>query len=652
MLVGLDNKCQVADFYFPYVGESNHVSGASGSYLHRVGVWVDGKLSWLSDETWKISVFTNNVTGAGEWTAENLELKVVLTGSDVVHNEHNVFLRHFTIFNKGTKKRTIKLFLAQQFRIYESRRGDTGFFDPDNHAVIHYKGDIAFLVNAFADQGKKFDQYNIGLFGIEGKEGTYVDAEDGNLESNSIEHGSVDSIIGLDFVLKNNEAGETFYWVACARSVESVNRLNKLVLDEGPDRLIFSTKAYWQAWLHKDNKMEEDLSLLGEKLRNLYQRSLLVMRMHADNRGGVIASSDTDILHHGRDTYSYVWPRDGAIIANAFDRAGYGGVAARFYRFMSGLLSEDGYLMHKYRSDGCLGSSWHSWVSMTGKKQLPIQEDETAVTLFMLWEHYKKYHDIELIESIYNSFIEPSAHFMCRHIGRFDLPMPSFDLWEEKYGISTYTSASVYGGLSAAAKFAGLLGKVEDANYYQNVADRVKDSIKSVLFDKKEKIFVKQIYFDDDTDEVCYDKVLDVSSLFGLIMFNVFSVEDSDVKDMIVAVENNLRPQNDQLGFVRYKGDLYYHRYDTESANPWIITTLWMARLYIKRAKTLKDLKLAEDILNWTAGHANLGGLLAEQMHPVTREQLSTTPLVWSHAEFVLTILDYIDKFKMLSKKK
>jgi hypothetical protein len=33
------------------------------------------------------------------------------------------------------------------------------------------------------------------------------------------------------------------------------------------------------------------------------------------------------MLHHGRDTYSYVWPRDGAFIALALDVNGHEDVA-------------------------------------------------------------------------------------------------------------------------------------------------------------------------------------------------------------------------------------------------------------------------------------------------------------------------------------
>ena len=39
------------------------------------------------------------------------------------------------------------------------------------------------------------------------------------------------------------------------------------------------------------------------------------------------------------------------------------------------------------------------------------------------------------------------------------LPLPSYDLWEEKRGCSTFTAAAVYGALVAAADLAKILGK-------------------------------------------------------------------------------------------------------------------------------------------------------------------------------------------------
>lgn len=492
-----------------------------------------------------------------------------------------------------------------------------------------------------------FQEYNIGLFGIEGKEGTYLDAVDGVLERNPIEHGSVDSVIGLTFSIAGHASNDTYYWIVCGSSIAEVHTLDELVLSEKPDRLIASTEAYWQAWLKKE---KTDLSILPAELQSLYRRSLMVLRVHTDNRGGIIASSDTDMLHHGRDTYSYVWPRDAAIIAYTFDQTGYRDASRRFFEFASERLDPSGYLMHKYRSDGVLGSSWHPWI-INGEPKLPIQEDETATVVFVLWEHYEKYRDIEFIESMYNSFIEPAAEFMCEYIeSTTGLPQASFDLWEEKYGTSTYTASSVYGGLMAAAKFANTLGKEDSSRTYQAIAERMRTAIGNVLYDKERGFFVKHVLHTPD-GELTYDNTIDSSSLYGLLFFRVFDVDDERVTKMVKAVEEKLQISGQSRGFIRYEGDAYYRMHNAETPNPWVITTLWIARYYTEKAEAMKDLKYPLEILNWTGSHANNGGMLAEQMHPNTREQLSTSPLVWSHAEFVLAVRAYLSKVEELKGK-
>ncbi|MFW6210140.1 MAG: glycoside hydrolase family 15 protein [Patescibacteria group bacterium] len=639
LLVGLDNRGQVRDLYFPFVGEANHVSGASGNYVHRIGVHVDGQTSWLDESTWRVTATMKSDSAVGNLFAENPSLGVRITSTDAVHNEKNIFLRYFTVENLRSESRTIKLFISQQFRIFESRRGDTGYFDPRVNAIVHYKGDAAILVNLRS--GKRvFDDYNIGLFGIEGKEGTYFDANDGVLEKNPIEHGSVDSIVGISFSLAGRSSAAAHYWIVCGTSVPEVHTLDELVLQEGPERLIASTEAYWQAWLTQE---QVDLSWLPSTLQELYNRSLLIMRVHADNGGGIIASSDTDMLHHGRDTYSYVWPRDAAIIAHAFSVAGHNDTARRFYQFITKCIEPNGYLMHKYRSDGALGSSWHPWI-IDGEPRLPIQEDETASIVYFLWEFYERSRDIEFVESIYNPFIEPATEFMCEYIESITgLPQDSFDLWEEKYGSSTYTAASVYGGLMAAAKFATVLGKDEPARRYQAVAQRVQSAIVEYLYRDDQGYFIKHVRHSQD-DELIFDETLDMSSFYGPIRFGVFAPEDERLARMARVVTERLRVGGASDGYVRYEHDKYYQQRDAGSPNPWVITTLWLARYYIDQAASLKELKRALEILEWTASHATISGVLAEQMHPDTRAQLSTAPLVWSHAEFVLAIHAYLER--------
>ena len=644
ILVGIDFHGQVRDLYYPHVGHANHVSGASGNYTHRIGVYVDGSFAWLNDPSWNISVSSDADTAVGKMVAEHQKLGVRLTSTDAVHNERNVFIREVLVENISTHAREIKVFFAQQFRIDESRRGDTGYYDPRVKAIVHYKGNVSLLVNAYVD-GLPFSDYNIGLFGIEGKEGTYLDAVDGILERNPIEHGSVDSVLGLTCELNPGEQKKLHYWIVCGASIPEVHTLDEYVLEETPERLVASTKSYWHAWV---NKEEFDLSLVSPDLQKLYNQSLITIRVHTDNGGGIIASSDTDMLHHGRDTYAYVWPRDGALIVRALDDAGYVDAAQRFFEFMATCQEPGGYLMHKYRTDGVLGSSWHPWF-FEGQPRLPIQEDETALVLISLWKHYERNKDLEFIESLYNRFIEPAAQFMMEYIEpTTGLPQASFDLWEEKYGTSTYTTAAVVHALMCTSRFALMLGKENDARTYQAVAQRMQSAALEHLYDPELRMFVKHVIHRDD-GVLEYDRTVDISSFYGVVQFGLCELDDERVLASYETVKDRLSVRASSTGFMRYEGDSYYTMNEAGTPNPWVIATLWVARYQIMSAATLTDLETPYELLDWTCSHSAGAGVLAEQMHPHTREHLSTAPLVWSHAEYVMAVRAYVKKYHELA---
>jgi len=55
------------------------------------------------------------------------------------------------------------------------------------------------------------------------------------------------------------------------------------------------------------------------------------------------------------------------------------------------------------------------------------------------------------------------------------------------------------------------------------------------------------------------------------------------------------------------------------------------------------------DILNWTVKNALPSGVLPEQLNPYTGEPVSATPLLWSHAEYVLAVCEYVSKVQELT---
>ncbi|TSC86032.1 MAG: glycoside hydrolase 15-like protein [Microgenomates group bacterium Gr01-1014_16] len=630
LLIGLDAFGQVRDLYFPFVGLENHVDG---HYVHRIGVWVDSRFSWIDDGSWQIKINYVSDTMASDIEAVNPHLQLQLNFTDIVYNERDIFVRKLVIKNLDAVSREVRIFFHQEFEIYQSRRGDTAYYDPISKVLIHYKGRRCFLINSVSGNAG-FTDYSVGLFNIEGKEGTHKDAEDGILSQNNIEHGLVDSVLGHTFHLSPHQSATIYYWLTAAKLISDCLALNQYVLDKTPQYLLKSTTDFWKAWI---NRRKFSFFKLPVPVIDMFKKSLLVLRAHTDNRGGVIASGDSDLLKYGRDHYSYVWHRDAAFCIMALDKAGDSTVARRFFEFSNEIITPVGFFMHKYRSDQSLGSSWHPWIK-AGHVQYPIQEDETAVTLFALWQHYQLSLDIEFIESIYNSFIKKSADFLSQYRDpQTGLPRPSYDLWEENNGVFTYTSSSVYGALNCAAKFAALLGKTDAQKDYAQAASEIQSGIIKYLYDDKLGYFHKNLG----------NPVVDSSAFYGILKFGVLEPGDSRLHSAVQTAVTKLSAPPIG-GLARYESDWYFRSGPNGPGNPWIITSLWLAQYHIAISKSESDLNPVKDWLNWVVSHSLPSGILPEQLHPESGAPLSATPLCWSHAEFVTTVINYLEKLEEL----
>lgn len=630
LLIGLDAFGQVRDLYFPYVGLENHVDG---HYVHKIGVWVDSRFSWIDDGSWQIKINYVSDTMASDIIAVNPNLQLQLNFTDIVYNEKDIFIRKLVLKNLDAVSRRVKVYFHQEFEIYQARRGDTAYYDPISKVIIHYKGRRCFLINSVSGNSG-FTDYSVGLFNIEGKEGTYIDAQDGELSQNGIEHGLVDSVLGQTCELTPHQSATIYYWLTAAKLISEVLALNQYVLDKTPQYLLKSSQDFWKAWI---NRRKFSFFKLPVPVIDLFKKSLLVIRAHTDNRGGVIASGDSDLLKYGRDHYSYVWPRDAAFCIMALDKAGDSSVARRFFEFANEILTPVGFFMHKYRSDQSLGSSWHPWIK-DGHIQYPIQEDETAVTLFALWQHYLLSLDIEFIESIYNSFIKKTADFLSDYRDhQTGLPRASYDLWEENNGVFTYTASAVFGALVSASKFAKLLGKTDAEREYAQAAEEVKSGILKYLYDNQAGYFHKNLG----------NPVMDASAFYGILKFGVLAPDDSRLRSAVNSTVAKLSaPPVD--GLARYESDWYFRTGSEGPGNPWIITSLWLAQYHIAIAKSESDLEPVKTWFNWVVKHALPTGILPEQLHPGSGAPLSATPLCWSHAEFVTTVINYLEKLEEL----
>lgn len=637
LLVTFDDKYQIRDVFFPHVGQENHTEG----FPFRFGVWVDGEFSWIYEDDWKRELKYLPETLVTEVRLVNDRLGLELISNDTVASHENIFLRRVKVRNLYERGREVRVFLHHDFRIYENKIGDTAFYDPESLALIHYKKHRYFLINT----KPHFNNFSTGRKAFLDQEGTWRDAEDGELHGGTITEGSVDSTVQINCEIETHQEFEFFYWIAAGISHNDVLRLNNHILERTPEQYLGYTENYWRVWV---NKNEFDFDDLSPEIVELYKRSLLIIHTQTDNQGAIIAANDWDVTLRATDHYSYLWTRDGAFIANALDLAGYPLLARKFYELCGEIVHKNGYFLQKYNADGTVASGWHAaWDKYTQKPLVPIQEDETALVLWALWEHYEKYRAIEFVRKLYRKVIAPCADFMVsfRHEPT-KLPAPSWNLWEDRRGIHTFTCSSVVAGLRAAANFARLFGENERAEIYENAATEIVGAMRKHLYSKELGRFLRSLQFHGD-DYYEADPTID-ASLFGTFYLNAFSADDEMVVNTMRAIEKHLWVPTEIGGIIRFENDPYMRFSDDSASNAWFICTLWLADYRIAVAQKKEDLKGALEILEWTVKRALPSGVLAEQVNPITGEHASVSPLTWSHSTFVATVVNYLKKLKEL----
>jgi len=634
LLVTFDSRYQLRDIFYPYVGMENHTVGDPS----RFGIWADGAFAWTGDDGWDRSIAYEHETLVGDTTLGHPKLGVLLHVRDAVDFDRNLYFKEVTVEDTLGRERQVRLF--QHFDAH-----------PRSQAIVHYKSRRYFLISG-SSGGSAYGltSFAIGQKDAPGKEGTWRDAEDGELSRNPVAQGSIDSVGMVTLTVPAGGSATAVFWIGAGQAYDEVRELDKLVRERTPASFLARTKDYWRLWANKDASITDHLP---DEICDLYKRSTLVIRTQVDNRGAIIAANDSDVLRFNRDTYSYLWPRDGALVADALDLAGYGEVTRRFFELCGTLITREGYLLHKYNPDGSLGSSWHAWSTPDGRLELPIQEDETGLPIWALWQHYDRDRDIEFIRPLYRKLVRTGADFMATYREpHTKLPAPSFDLWEERRGIHAFTTAAVWAGLTAARNFAVAFGQHELAKRYAVAATEIRDAALIHLWDADRGRFLRTVNILPD-GTIVKDATIDIS-LAGIFLFGLLPANDPRVVSTMSAIEQRLSVKTPVGGVARYEND-YYFQISPDIANvpgnPWFVATLWLAEHAIAISDKPEDLARPRALLDWCATRALRSGVLSEQVHPYTGEPLSVSPLTWSHAAFVSAVQHYARKSQSIKER-
>jgi len=255
--------------------------------------------------------------------------------------------------------------------------------------------------------------------------------------------------------------------------------------------------------------------------------------------------------------------------------------------------------------------------------------------VYMLGEYYDHCDDHDFVFSLYNTLVQPAANFMTDFIDeQTQLPHASYDLWEEKFLTTTYTTAIVYQALLVAADFADKFEYPDDAVRWRKLAATMLENGKG-FYDDKLKVFRKGYLLQDD-GSLQFDNTLDLSSFYGVMMFAAQDMGVEPMKQTLRTIEAELLDKSPSGGTPRYEYDHYFEWDTAYKGNPWFVTTLWVAQYYIRT----KQLDKAKQYVDWMLKHALPSGMLSEQLNPVDGTPIGVTPLVWTHAELVNTVLD------------
>jgi GH15 family glucan-1,4-alpha-glucosidase len=669
ILVNIDERLQVCDFFFPHIGQENHLTTISNKLFFRI----NGEYTQLTYNNFDINIAYQQDSLVGLSKIIHKATKTEIVFHDFVVPNENIFVRKFDITNNSDRTVEIFTYFQNNFAIYENDIGDTAVWYQPAKCLVHYKKNRYIGVGST----ERIYQFTCAARTDNNNKGAFPNLSTGKLDFNPISNGSVNSCISYKFEIEPGRTQSSNYINIVGSSFKDIEEGMQTQRSMQVDKTHTSSIIYWQNWVR--SKIEhvfqegcpqffEDCEL-NEKIYSLYKRSLLTIRTQIDNDGAVLAANDGKYLKEGgKDTYSYFWPRDGAYIILAMIECDYKELSDKYFEYISKLITEDGYFLHKYYPHGsqgkdALGSSWHPWIDKSGKVQLPIQEDETALNLYVIWKHYEKFADQEFLKKYWNKLIFPMANFLGNYRytleyeaesihndvhgfsdiikpNKFNekfagskLPQPSYDLWEEKRGITAFTCASVYAGLIAASKLSGVFGRKDLEVIFQNYAEEIKIAMSKYLYDEATNRFISCILFNPETSDADIDYSFD-TSLYALWHFGVFDIEDEKIENTMRLLEEKLNVKTEIGGMARREKDFYNRIDDNLEGNPWFICTLWLSQYWIKK----KDMTKAEYYLRWVVEHADKSGLMAEQANPHTGHGESVKPLAWSHSEFVRTV--------------
>lgn len=532
--------------------------------------------------------------------------KLLISTEDVALADSDTLVRHVEIKNRSASAiPDLKLFFYECFTLHYTGLGDDLRFDPSGF-LLHSEKDLAVAIGA----STRPDSWQCGqIQGLLGREiDARRDAEDGSLRENPSAHATVG--LGVNGTLRHSlgtlASGQTLkldYFLSAGKSPEEAKLAFARTKTRPWSAIVAAERATWQAWLSRAK-----MPAMDERTRRVYRRALITMKQDTAENGAVLAAPT--LLS---PVYSFCWPRDGAIAAEAYLAAGYPEEAKKFVDWICQRQKPSGGWAVNFFLDG----SRPLWDFGDRKNE----HDEVGTVVWIIGKVFDRSKDTAWLREKW-PVVQKACDFLIRYQGKNGLMEPCRDLWELHTDKSwTFTNAAACAGLRAGARIAKTLG--EPSTTYEKAADTLEASIEKLLW--KDNYYLRGLSPEGEAD-----RKVEAANLGLCYPFEVFPADSPRMKAMADRIARDLA--SPRSGIRRYTGDRYY------DGQPWPATTDWLAIAYQRAGQREKARLVHRTITDYAFTTHSL--MLGEQFDEEKSLWVSAFPLTWSEAKYVLATLE------------
>ena len=527
--------------------------------------------------------------------------------TDFVPLNENVLVRNYLIKNENSEKLNVKL-LADSNLLTNINNDTAGLAKFDS--LMQYNHDYTMAL--FSDKAIYSYQINnvqdsIWTGKISGKD--YVGLSCNSAVSYDIGDLEPNQEVRLSLYLMINENKEC--------DINGLESKIEKIKKQDANELFSKTVEYWKEFVKEHDKLGVlTNSNIENKVKEIYARTILLYPLLQNKEtGGMSAGIEVDEYKTRSGRYSYCWPRDAVFIAKCQDILGMEEETTKFYtNFCKMTQNKDGSWEQRFYTDGRLAPSWG------------YQIDETASVVIGIYEHYLKIKNTDfLIKNM--TMVSRAIDYLKLYVDDVLSKEPkfqkSYDLWEEREGISLYGLSSIYAAFKSAIKLNIVLSiSGKENQILDEYSLKLRQYILENFFNEDKRTLVRNL------DDYC----MDISLLGPCVPFGMLEADSREMVNTVQKMEMTIRTYTG--GFLRYENDTYI------GGNPWVLATLWMALYYIERGDKKKALECFDFVTKTACEH----GFLAEQIDNVTLKPKWVIGLSWSHAMFVIVLEKLLEK--------